>query len=506
MVSGPAQLDRSEEVLGARIDVLVHRLPCGQIAPSVEASEPRPYEFAAFAKLPLRACIAGLAGIEVVGAMVVAAALCGLAHGPVSAASLGMVVLAAGAMWLAAAATLGLYNASEIVRGRAVGLPIAAACAIAFGGMTLLALMARGMGGGGWLSVPLWSAGVFLWVAATRVIWTGIVRVSLRRGYTLARALVLGDTASTAAIVGIELERQYGGRLRVAASAAVPGDGDETGLRCIEDAISGDRVDKVFLAESEQTETGASRLLLRLRERFPVDLEIIPIEEVARARMAHFGRDGVLLGNLMNFAALRRVETIAKRAEDLALAVCLLIVFLPLGLMLATLIKLDSPGPVFFVQPRIGLCGRVFLMWKFRTMYHDMADVSSRRQTSRNDSRVTRIGRVLRKTSLDELPQVLNVLRGEMSVVGPRPHALGMTIAGRNLHEICTGYMARYRVKPGITGWAQVNGCRGELNTSQKLRRRVALDCHYVENWSLRTDIMIILRTVTLVAFDHHAY
>jgi lipopolysaccharide/colanic/teichoic acid biosynthesis glycosyltransferase len=159
-----------------------------------------------------------------------------------------------------------------------------------------------------------------------------------------------------------------------------------------------------------------------------------------------------------------------------------------------------------FRQIRLGFHDRMFRVWKFRTMYHDETNGGPLRQTRRNDERITRVGRLLRRTSLDELPQLFNVLRGEMSIVGPRPHAQAMTTAGRPLHSLLQSYASRHRIKPGITGWAQVNGCRGEVDTENKLRERVALDCHYIENWSVALDAWIILRTVGLVLFDRDAY
>ena len=135
-----------------------------------------------------------------------------------------------------------------------------------------------------------------------------------------------------------------------------------------------------------------------------------------------------------------------------------------------------------------------------------LEDQAARRQTSRNDKRVTRIGRFLRRTSLDELPQFVNVLAGDMSIVGPRPHALGMTVAGRAVTDLVPGYAERHRMKPGITGWAQVNGCRGEVDGPRKLRRRVALDCYYIHNWSLLIDLWVMLRTAAILFIDRHAY
>lgn len=199
-------------------------------------------------------------------------------------------------------------------------------------------------------------------------------------------------------------------------------------------------------------------------------------------------------------------QALIKRIEDLIVGSLALVFTLPLMVAAAILIKLDSPGPVLFRQQRVGFHDKTFPVFKFRTMYHDMADHGSVRQTSRRDSRVTRVGRFLRKTSIDELPQLFNVLRGEMSVIGPRPHALNMTAAGLPLHEVLDDYTSRHRIKPGITGWAQINGCRGEIDSEEKLRKRIMLDSYYIESWSLALDAWILIRTAVLVAIDRQAY
>jgi lipopolysaccharide/colanic/teichoic acid biosynthesis glycosyltransferase len=170
------------------------------------------------------------------------------------------------------------------------------------------------------------------------------------------------------------------------------------------------------------------------------------------------------------------------------------------------MIKLDSPGPVLFAQQRRGLNSRLFRVYKFRTMYHDMADADCRQQTLRDDPRVTRIGRILRATSLDELPQLFNVLNGDMSLVGPRPHAVATKAAGQLFEDVVREYAARYRVKPGITGWAQVNGWRGETDTVEKIEKRVEFDIYYIENWSIGLDLWILIRTAFLVFRDPRAY
>ncbi len=163
--------------------------------------------------------------------------------------------------------------------------------------------------------------------------------------------------------------------------------------------------------------------------------------------------------------------------------------------VIAVLVKLDSHGPVLFHQRREGLNGQSFTMLKFRTMYHG-AQHDQSVQATRHDRRVTRTGYWLRRFSLDELPQLWNVVHGEMSLVGPRPH-LATTLAGSRLFsEVVPHYQERHRMRPGITGWAQVQGFRGEIRTEQELIDRIRLDLHYISNWSLGLDIRIILRTV----------
>ena len=195
-----------------------------------------------------------------------------------------------------------------------------------------------------------------------------------------------------------------------------------------------------------------------------------------------------------------------KAAEDRIGAALMLLLVAPIMVMIALAIKLDSPGPVFFKQPRVGFNSRLFNVLKFRTMHHAMRDEHCAIQTTRGDPRVTRVGRFLRRTSLDELPQLINILRGEMSIVGPRPHALSTKAEGQLFEEVVDKYAARHRVKPGLTGWAQVKGWRGETDTIEKIRKRVEHDLYYIENWSIMFDVVIIVRTVLLVFRDQKAY
>jgi Undecaprenyl-phosphate glucose phosphotransferase len=197
---------------------------------------------------------------------------------------------------------------------------------------------------------------------------------------------------------------------------------------------------------------------------------------------------------------------IAKTIEDRVLGALILTAITPLLLAIALLIKLDSPGPVLFRQKRYGFNNRLIEVLKFRTMYADKTDANAEQLTQRNDPRITRVGAFLRRTSLDELPQFLNVVRGEMSIVGPRPHALAAK-AGTLLYQDAVKYYdARHRVKPGITGWAQVNGWRGETDTVEQIKKRVEHDLYYIEHWSILLDLKIIARTVFGGFTGQHAF
>lgn len=195
-----------------------------------------------------------------------------------------------------------------------------------------------------------------------------------------------------------------------------------------------------------------------------------------------------------------------KRCFDYVVGALALVLLSPPLAALALAVKLDSRGPVLFRQPRLGFNNRMFVCYKFRTMYVDMTDVMADRQTTRDDPRVTRVGKWLRKLSLDELPQLFNVMNGTMSLVGPRPHAPNTKAADRLFAEVVQKYALRHRVKPGITGWAQVNGWRGETTTVEQVENRVRCDLFYIDHWSLLFDLRIALLTVLREINSRHAY
>ncbi len=191
-----------------------------------------------------------------------------------------------------------------------------------------------------------------------------------------------------------------------------------------------------------------------------------------------------------------------KRLSDIVLACLILCLIWPILLGIAIAVRRDSPGPVIFAQRRYGLDGKEITVYKFRSM-RVMEDGAKVTQATRDDQRITKLGAFLRRTSLDELPQFINVIQGRMSIVGPRPHAVAHN---EHYRKLVGGYMVRHKVRPGITGWAQVNGFRGETDTLDKMQDRIEHDIAYLRNWSLKLDIVIILRTALLVAHDRTAY
>ncbi len=195
-------------------------------------------------------------------------------------------------------------------------------------------------------------------------------------------------------------------------------------------------------------------------------------------------------------------HTALKRLMDIGISATALVLGAPILAAIALIIRLDSPGPALFKQPRHGFNNRVFNVYKFRSMRNDKADLKAEQQTVVGDARVTKIGKFIRKTSLDELPQLINVLKGEMSLVGPRPHAVGMKTEGKESIELVNEYAHRHKVKPGMTGWAQINGSRGPLHNGADVAERVRLDVEYIERANVMWDIYIMLKTLPVLLGD----
>ncbi|HLI14221.1 MAG TPA: undecaprenyl-phosphate glucose phosphotransferase [Alphaproteobacteria bacterium] len=265
------------------------------------------------------------------------------------------------------------------------------------------------------------------------------------------------------------------------------------------------RIDTVIVALPLSADWRLTEILNKLTV-LPVDVRLCPDQfgfQLSTCGISHMG--GLSFLTIAD-NPLHDWKWVAKEIEDRLLAALILALISPMMLAIAALIKLSSRGPVFFKQKRYGLNNELIEIFKFRTMYHHARDDNAEQLTRRNDPRVTRIGAFLRKTSLDELPQFINVLRGEMSIVGPRPHALAAKAGGLLYQDAVRYYDARHRMKPGITGWAQVNGWRGETQTIEQIQKRVEHDLYYIEHWSILLDLRIIARTVLGGFTGRYAY
>lgn len=270
--------------------------------------------------------------------------------------------------------------------------------------------------------------------------------------------------------------------------------------QAVADAKAG-KLDLIYIALPLRAEARIAQLVTDLADS-TADVQMAADFSVFELLHARWGSVGEIPTVSLYDTPFHGVSGWAKRVEDLVLGSLILLLISPVMLVIALLIKMTTRGPVFFVQTRYGLNGKPIKVLKFRSMT-TADDGNVVVQAKKNDQRVTKIGAVLRATSLDELPQFINVVLGEMSIVGPRPHAVAHNEEYRSLIH---GYMLRHKVKPGITGWAQVNGCRGETDTVEKMRERVQYDLEYIENWRLSWDLEIIFKTAFKAWSDKSAY
>ncbi|MCV3765341.1 undecaprenyl-phosphate glucose phosphotransferase [Rhizobium sp. TRM95796] len=254
--------------------------------------------------------------------------------------------------------------------------------------------------------------------------------------------------------------------------------------------------------------TAEQRILQLLRKLWilPVDIRIAAHSSKLRFRpraYSHIGRMAML--DVFD-KPIRDWDSVAKRAFDLTFATLAIACLWPVMIGAAIAVKATSKGPVFFKQKRHGFNNEVIDVFKFRSMYTDLGDQTATKAVTKGDPRVTPVGRFLRKSSIDELPQLFNVLKGDLSLVGPRPHAVAARTHDRIYNQIVEGYFGRHRVKPGVTGWAQINGWRGEIDSDEKIKFRTAYDLYYIENWSLLLDLKILFLTPFRLLNTENAY
>ena len=287
-------------------------------------------------------------------------------------------------------------------------------------------------------------------------------------------------------LVGFYDDRKSGDRIRPAISNQIMGSFSDL----VEKAKNGE-VDLIYITLSSKAQSRIAGLIDQLRDT-TVSVHLVPdffIYDLLHSRWANIGSVPTLSIFESPFAS---VYGWVKRVEDIIISsIILTIIFIPM-LIIALGVKLSSPGPIIFKQRRYGMDGKQIRIWKFRSMT-TCDDGDSVVQAKKNDKRVTRFGAFLRRTSLDELPQFINVLRGDMSIVGPRPHAVAHN---EEYRKLISGYMLRHKVPPGITGWAQINGWRGETDTVEKMEKRVEFDLWYIRRWSVWLDLRIIFQTI----------
>jgi Undecaprenyl-phosphate glucose phosphotransferase len=357
-----------------------------------------------------------------------------------------------------------------------------------------------------------WSSISVIALASSRVMSRFAIAKLIRNGVLKRNIVIVGASQTGRQLVGRLMENAPGARLaglfdqrnRSRLLADGYDDREVRDFAVLGDLLSKGLVDEVVIAIPPYA-TKRIAELSRPFHPFPVSVHALAPEGYEKFRVlgsCYFGDINTfrIMSNPMDELAV-----IIKWGEDKLIAACCLIFALPIMALTALAITLDSPGPILFKQKRLGANNIPFDLLKFRSMYAEQTDPLGSELTRRGDSRVTKVGRLLRRTSIDELPQLINVLRGEMSLVGPRPHALAASAGGVLYANAVGEYLIRHRVKPGITGWAQVNGWRGETTTIEQIHRRVEHDLYYVNNWSLALDLSILLRTMFVLVSQKNA-
>jgi Undecaprenyl-phosphate glucose phosphotransferase len=363
----------------------------------------------------------------------------------------------------------------------------------------------------GWV---VWFSASFFLLALERMLLLGLFKTLTRNGFHLQNTAIIGFNDN-----GIRLAKyfQENSDIRSGLVGFVDDRNKErlpaldTNLPLLGDInrlvqlVREDKVQQILVSLPWSAVSRMDKLTNELK-RLPVNVLLAPDMQAfryAHNRVKHVA--GLPMFNIADIP-LSGWSPIIKRLEDIILSSIALIAVSPLMLVTAILIRLESPGPVLFKQKRYGYNNKLIEVYKFRSMWQSMTDAHAEQQTTKNDKRVTRVGRVIRRLSIDELPQLFNVLLGNMSIVGPRPHACATKAAGVLFEDAVAEYTSRHRVKPGITGWAQINKYRGETDTLEKIEKRVEYDLEYIEAWSVWLDLYIIFMTVPSLVFSKESY
>lgn len=364
-----------------------------------------------------------------------------------------------------------------------------------------------------WLG-SFYVAGLATLIASRKILFY-LVRSWTREGRLTRRTVIVGAGEAGARVIE-ELQRQKDTGVEVIGLFDDRGDGragpecaGERKLGTVDDLVEFGRRTRVDLVIFSLPISAESRILQMLKKLWvlPVDIRLAAHTNKLLFRPRSYSYIGAMPMIDVADRPIADWDVVMKWLFDKVIGGLLLIGALPVMAVIALAIKLDSRGPVLFKQKRYGFNNDLIEVYKFRSMYVDATDATASRLVTKDDPRVTRVGRIIRKASLDELPQLFNVvIKGNLSLVGPRPHAVNAKAEARLYNDAVDGYFARHRVKPGITGWAQINGWRGETDTHEKIQKRVEHDLYYIENWSVLFDLYILACTPFALLKTENAY
>lgn len=353
--------------------------------------------------------------------------------------------------------------------------------------------------------LPAWALAAAILLGTGRVVVRSALRIVRIRGGNFRTAAIVGAN-DTAQRIAEQLQNSAWMGMRVLGifddepDPGVPANG---GLQSLHALVAAGEVDTVYITLPLGDQPVIRALLAVMRDSAVTVSYVVDVSEFGPSLSPRWEVVGGMPTVSLIDNPQQGVHGLAKRIFDAVLSGTALVLLAPLLLLIAAAIKLTSPGPAVFAQRRHGQAGREFTIYKFRTMTVVEDGKTAFRQASRGDARITRLGAFLRRTSLDELPQLVNVLLGHMSLVGPRPHPVALNEAQRKQIE---GYMLRHKVKPGVTGWAQINGFRGETDTPEKMEGRVRYDLEYINSWSLWLDVRILWLTLFRIIGDRNAH
>jgi Undecaprenyl-phosphate glucose phosphotransferase len=406
------------------------------------------------------------------------------------------------------------YQISRLMRPLANFGRILAVWAGAFALMALTAFAMKTSQDYSRLLFGTWFVVGFVMIFTLRLVMSRLIRRWARDGRMERRAVIVGGGKAAEQLIRT-VEKQPYNDIRICGifddrndKRSPPIVAGYPKLGTISELIEFARIARIDMLIVSLPLTAESRVLQLLKKLWvlPVDIRLSAHSNALQFRPRAYSYIGSVPMLDIFDKPINDWDSVAKRAFDIVFSLIGIILFSPVMLATAIAIKLDSKGPVLFKQKRHGFNNEIVEVYKFRSMYTDRSDPTAKQTVTKNDPRVTRVGRFIRKTSIDELPQFFNSLLGSLSLVGPRPHAIAAQSHNLLYNEVVDGYFARHKVKPGVTGWAQINGWRGEMDTNEKIRMRTEYDLYYIENWSMLFDLRILFLTPIRLLNTENAY